>query len=103
MTGRYDPEGRQAVFGAPVEAAPDQLRPGPRKEGRRAFYSSGPPRPGTVVIECSKCLVRTRATLAELGLQLVPFTAWLPGLSHRHFMRCPDCGRFTWCRIGWTE
>ena len=39
----------------------------------------------------------------NLGIRMLPFTAWLPARRHPHFMRCPACGSMTWCRIGWTE
>jgi hypothetical protein len=98
-----DPQGKQALFDPRVRAAPDQLTAGNRKEGKQALYSTGPRQNGTVVVECSQCQVRIRSNLLDLGLRLLPFTAWLPGLRHSHFMRCPSCGRYTWCRIGWTE
>lgn len=100
---RIDPLGKQALFDAPVQAPPDQLAPGPPAVGRHALFSSGPRQAGTVVVECSSCEVRTRTTLVSLGLQLLPFTAWLPARRHPHLMRCPACRRRTWCRIGWTE
>ncbi len=103
MARHLDPRGKQALFDSPVQAAPDQLAAGSERRGRTALYSSGPRRPGTVVVECSACKVRTRSTLVELGLRFVPFTAWLPGLTHGHFMRCPACRRYRWCRIGWTD
>lgn len=97
-----DPQGKQALFDAPVQSAPDQLS-GHGNRGRRALYSSGPREVGTVVVECATCQVRTRTTLVNLGLRMLPFTAWLPARRHNHFMRCPACGAMTWCRIGWTE
>jgi hypothetical protein len=102
---RMDPQGKQALFDAPVQAPPDQVRPahGHRREGKHALYSTGPREVGTVIVECGACEVRTRTSLVNLGIRMLPFTAWLPARRHGHFMRCPACGSMTWCRIGWTE
>jgi hypothetical protein len=98
-----DPQGKQALFDAPVQAPPDQLAPGQRREGKQALYSTGPREVGTVIVECGTCEVRTRTGMLSLGVRMLPFTAWLPARRHPHFMRCPACGAMTWCRIGWTE
>lgn len=100
-TGGRDPLGKQALFSAPtpVETGPT----GPGREGKHALYSTGPRQAGTVVIECGDCEVRTRTSLLTLGLRCLPFTAWIPGRRHAHVLRCPACGRLTWCRIGWTD
>jgi hypothetical protein len=102
---RIDPQGKQALFDAPVQAPPDQLSPsrGARRDGKNALYSTGPRQVGTVIVECRSCEVRTRTRLLDVGLRMVPFTAWLPARRHAHYMRCPACGQMTWCRIGWTE
>jgi hypothetical protein len=102
-TKRIDPSGKAALFSAPPAAAPDQLAPGREKAGKEALYSTGGPQPGTVVVDCHRCRVRTRATFAELGLSLLPFNLWWPGKHYAHLMRCPACKRRTWCRIGWNE
>lgn len=98
-----DPNGKRALFEAPVQAAEDHLRAGPQREGRDALFSAGPARPGTALVECSACKVRTRVGLADLGVRLMTISAWLPGRRHNHWMRCPSCGRRTWCRIGWND
>lgn len=100
---RVDPAGRQALFSAPVQAAPDQLGPGNQKEGRAALFSTGPRQPGTVIIECSACGTRSRSTLVDLGVRLLSISVWLPTRRHSHWMRCPGCHTHTWCRIAWTE
>jgi hypothetical protein len=102
---RIDPQGKQALFDAPVQAPPEQLSPsrGPRPEGKNALYSTGPRQVGTVVVECGTCQARSRTRLLDVGLRMLPFTAWLPARRHAHFLRCPACGHMTWCRIGWTE
>ena len=103
MRGDLDPTGKRALFEAPVAAAPDRISIGVRNEGRTALFSTGPRRPGTVVIECDGCKSRTRASLADLGLRLAGGSAWFPVRRHSHWMRCPSCGQRRWCRIGWTE
>jgi hypothetical protein len=100
---KVDPSGKHALFSAPPTAARDQLLPGNQKEGRDALFSTGPRQPGTVVIACSSCLVRTRASLVDLGIRLISISAWIPGRTHSHWMRCPACHQHTWCRIGWNE
>ena len=98
---RVDPAGKHALFSAPPIAAPDQLSPGNRKEGRQAFYSTGPRQVGTVVITCSSCRTRSRVTLADLAVRLLSISVWIPRRRHGHWMRCPGCGDHHWCRIDW--
>ena len=104
MTGRYmDPTGKAALFDHNVAAAPDQISSGPHNQGKAALFSMPPRRPGTVVIECSGCKARTRASLVDLGLRLATGSAWLPIQRHSHWMRCPSCSQRHWCRVGWTD
>ena len=98
-----DPQGKRALFETPVAAAPDSLHGGEERHGREALFSAGPRRIGTVVVDCSSCEERTRTTLADLGLRLLTLSAWLPGRSHSHWMRCPACEQRTWCAIGWND
>jgi hypothetical protein len=98
-----DPQGKRALFETPPSAAPDILHAGPRRSGREALFSTGVRRTGTAVVDCSGCGVRSRASLADIGFRLVTISAFLPGRSHPHWMRCPSCGTRHWCRIGWTE
>lgn len=100
---RIDPTGKHALFSTPPTAAPDQLRAGSRETGRSAFYSTGSRQVGTVVVECATCTTRTRVTLVDLGIRFVSISAWIPGRSHPHWMRCPACDAHTWCRIAWTD
>lgn len=103
MTDRpIDPTGRHALFSAPPTAAPDQLGSGREKSGKDALYSLGPPQVGTVVVDCHRCRVRARVGLLELGVRMLP-SLWWPPKHYNHFMRCPSCGRPSWCRIGWNE
>jgi hypothetical protein len=104
LTNRWlDPTGKGALFEGSVEAAPDQLATGRPAEGKAALFSSGRRQAGTVLIECSACKSRTRASIADLGLRLATGSAWIPLRRHAHWMRCPACGRREWCRIGWNE
>jgi hypothetical protein len=104
MTGRrVDPTGKGALFSAPVTAAPDRIRPGPRNEGRTALFSTPPRQVGTVVIECSRCRARTRTSVVDLALRLAMGSAWWPLRPYQHWVRCPACAHRQWCRIGWTE
>jgi len=56
-------------------------------------------------IDCSSCGRRTRVTYAEFAALHFPLWAWIPtpARTHRHWMRCPACHRFTWLRAGWLE
>jgi hypothetical protein len=99
---RVDPAGKHALFSAPPTAAPDQLTPGNRKEGREAFYSTGPRQVGTVVITCSACRSRSRISLADLGVRLLSISVWVPRRRHGNWMRCPGCHAHRWCHIDWT-
>ncbi|HEV2369275.1 MAG TPA: hypothetical protein VGR90_05335 [Acidimicrobiales bacterium] len=101
---RVDPSGKQALFDPGVMAAPDRLATGPRNEGKAALFSSPPRTPGTVVVECSRCQLRSRVGLVDLLTRFVTGSVWLPFLGrYQHWMRCPGCGRREWCRVGWTE
>lgn len=99
---RLDPKGKSALFEAPVQAPPDHLRGGV-EDGKRALYSAEARRPGTVVVECSGCKEKTRSTYFDLGLGLLPVTAWIPGRKNGHLLRCPACNRRRWCSIGFTD
>lgn len=102
---RLDPTGKRALFETPVTAADDTLRPQRSLRGRDALFSTGPPTPGTVVVECSSCEARSRVSLAEIAVRLASFSVYLPLLHprHPHRMACPECRRSTWCRIGWRD
>jgi hypothetical protein len=99
---RTDPLGKESLFTAPVAASADQLASGDASEGRAALFSTGPRRPGTVVVTCEGCSARSRVSLVDLGLRFATGSAWWPLRRHAHWMRCPSCGRRTWCAIDWT-
>jgi len=103
VTRSVDPTGKAALFGTQVTAAPDQIADGPHAYGKEALFSSPRRRPGTVLVECSACRARTRTSYIDLGLRLALGSAWIPLGRHQHWMRCPNCGRRHWCRIGWTD
>jgi hypothetical protein len=99
-----DPQGKRALFEAPVAADRRQvLAPGAAPEGRTALFSTGPARPGTALVECEGCGARSRVSLVDLGVRLASLSVWWPVRRHGHWMRCPACGQRTWCRVGWTE
>lgn len=100
---RVDPSGKEALFTAGVAAPPDQLAPGRSAGGRDALFSTGPRRVGTVLVDCSSCRERSRVSLVDVGVRLLTVSAWLPARPYAHWLRCPACGRRTWCRIGWTD
>lgn len=101
--GKVDPTGKRALFEAAVAAAPDRAAFGPHNEGKDALFSMTPRRLGTVVVECSVCRVRTRASLLEVGRRLALGSVWFPLRRHSHWITCPSCRRRQWSRIGWTE
>jgi hypothetical protein len=101
---RLDPDGKRALFEAPVSADHGALlRPGAPPEGKAALFSIGPRRAGTVVVDCGGCGERRRLSLVDVGARLASFSVWLPNRRRPHWMRCPACGRHAWCRVGWGE
>jgi len=98
-----DPQGRRALFETPVSAARDTIRSGTPRDGRAALFSTGPRQVGTVVVSCSGCQARSRINLSDLGLRWLTGTVWFPCKHDSHWMRCPSCGRRTWCHVGWQD
>jgi hypothetical protein len=104
MTDRWvDPTGKRALFTAPVENTPDTTVPGASTRGRTALFSTAPRRPGTVVVECSDCKVRSRITLVGLAVRFATGSLWYPLGRYPHWVRCPACGARHWCRVGWWQ
>lgn len=100
---RLDPSGKRALFEAPVAADRRALlRNGSAPDGKDALFSIGPRRPGTVVVTCASCGVRSRVHLVDLGARLLRLSAWLPARRHPHWMPCPACAKRTWCSIDWN-
>jgi hypothetical protein len=115
MTGPDEPSdrgGRRAFFSAATDGDPElstanghiQERVGAR--GRRAFFSAAdgtkPPEPvwHGVIVECRTCLVRAPVSVSALVMSLIP-SVWLPTRPWPRLMRCPHCGRRSWCRVRW--
>ena len=92
------PAGKEALFSAPRPSA----QPASKGEGRQALFSAPPRRRGSVVVECSGCDARTPLPLVEMGKRLLP-SLWIPGKSFSRLLRCPSCGRTTWCRVHWRD
>jgi len=103
MTRPVDPTGKRALFESAPPAPPAGRQRSDGVDGKAALFSTPPRRPGTVVIECEHCRVRSRESLARLGARLASGSAWVPFRSWPHWLQCPSCGRRGWCRIGWTE
>jgi hypothetical protein len=102
-----DPLGKNALFSPPPSPTPKvkpaDEQPGRPDQGVRALYSTaGEPRLGTVVMECSDCLVRTRVSLHDVTSRILRFSIWIPGKSHSRWLLCPACEQRTWSRIRWT-
>src|SRR5262249_13054156 len=98
-----DPEGKRALFEAPIAAPPEQLRAGKSRVGRSALFSAGPPEPGTVVITCSRCISRARVGLGDLGIRILTGSLLLPGRKRDWLLRCPACDHRTWCSVGFRD
>jgi len=100
-----DPTGKRALFGSPGAARANGSSQTASSNGRAALFSSGPKRPGTVIVECSGCTARSRVSLIQLAMLLLVGSVWLP-LAHGRFSRwmlCPACNTRQWCRTGWNE
>ncbi|MDJ0953194.1 MAG: hypothetical protein QNJ81_05905 [Acidimicrobiia bacterium] len=98
-----DPLGKNALFSPPPSSPAEDLLPeqSPAPAGKHALYSAGPRRPGTVVVECSRCLNHSRMTNVELGVRIAFFSLWIPGRRFSRWIQCPECERRTWCRVHW--
>ncbi|MCZ7535740.1 MAG: hypothetical protein M5T61_07270 [Acidimicrobiia bacterium] len=99
-----DPSGKRAIFSAASEdpgagAVPTATTPPERTAPH------DPPRPGTLVVECSSCNARTRVTYFDFALLNLPlgFVVPLPGRRFKHRMTCPACSRWTWVEACWLE
>jgi hypothetical protein len=98
-----DPEGRRALFETPPAPEAGTVGSGHPREGRDAFFSTGPHQPGTVIVECSACKVRSRISIIDAGVRIARLSLWMPLARHSRRIRCPSCHRRAWCRIGWLE
>jgi hypothetical protein len=100
---RHDPAGKRALFESKVVAPPEQLRAGRVRDGRDSLFSAGPAGPGTVVVSCSTCLVRSRIPLGDLGLRLLTGAFVVPGRRKGYWLRCPACDHRTWCSVQFRD
>lgn len=106
MTGRSDREGKRALFETPPIEIEDTLRDDPLvdrhdMEGHDGVYSAGHREPGTAVITCSVCGVRSRIPLVETIVRILAISLWVPGRTYSRWLQCPSCQRRTWCRVEW--
>lgn len=71
-------------------------------EGKRALFSSAPPRPplGSLVVACGGC---QRTSVLSPGWEavraLVPSLHLPLPLQNRSYVRCPACGRWEWSHV----
>jgi hypothetical protein len=95
-----DPLGKSALFSPPTPGKHAETTP---DEGVKALYSPATEwQLGTVVMECSECLARTRVPLHDAAMRILRFSVWIPGRGHSRWLSCPSCERRTWSRIHWT-
>ena len=106
MTDRKDREGKRALFEAPPIEVDDTLKDDPlvgrhETDGVEALYSAGHREPGTAVVTCSECLVKSRISLVETVVRILSISLWVPGRSYSRWMQCPSCQRRTWSKVEW--
>ena len=86
--------GKSALFGPP------EVSSTAANAGRRAVFSAPRRRRGDVLVECERCGAHTPVPLVSIGPKLIP-SLWIPGRRYSRFMRCPECGEASWCRVHW--
>ncbi|MEN8040145.1 MAG: hypothetical protein ABFR95_01455 [Actinomycetota bacterium] len=106
MTGRKDAKGKRALFETPPIEIEDTLKDDPLVErheidGHEALYSAGPHEPGTAIVTCSACAVRTRMSHIELGVRVLALSLWIPGKDYSRYLQCPSCQSRNWCKVEW--
>jgi hypothetical protein len=106
VTNRTDPQGKRALFESDPTEVEDELADDPlldsqSETGKEALFSIGPRIPGTAVIECSHCGVRSRRPAIETVVRIMAISWWLPGKRYSRWFQCPDCQRRSWCRVEW--
>lgn len=105
---RSDREGKRALFETPPIEIEDSLRDDPLVErhdidGHEALFSAGHHEPGTAVITCSDCNVRTRIPYVELAVRILALSLWIPGRSYSRHIQCPACQTRAWCKVEWVS
>lgn len=106
MSDRNDKDGKRALFEAPPIEVDDTLKDDPlvdrhNVEGHEALYSAGHHEPGTAVITCSECEVRSRISLVETIVRILSISLWFPTRTFSRWMQCPSCQQRTWCKVQW--
>ena len=106
MSPRGDREGKRALFETPPIEVEDPLKDDPlvdhhTKDGVEALYSAGEREPGTAVITCSECQVRSRISLVETVVRIFSISLWFPTRTYSRWIQCPSCQRRTWCKVEW--
>jgi hypothetical protein len=94
-----DPQGKRALFSieGPVPREPRDAT------GKAALFSTATRRPGTVVLECSRCHGRTRVGYAEFARRHLPVWLWLPWRAHSRYLECPACDHRAWVTTRWLR
>jgi uncharacterized protein with PIN domain len=72
-------------------------------DGKKALFSSAVRKPGTLVVECSRCHGRTRLSYQEFGKRHLPYWLWTPWRRYSRFVVCPACGQRAWVSARWFE
>ncbi len=67
--------------------------------GRRALFSAQSQR--GLAIQCDSCEATTPVGLRQLWYRLTT-SVHVPFRAYPIRMRCPACGRFSWCRVTWA-
>lgn len=107
MTSRSDPRGKRALFETPPVREEDPLDADPlidveHPDGRRAVFSTGEHRPGTVVIDCTNCAARTRVSIIDAFVRIAAVSLWIPLKRHSRWLQCPNCQTRSWVRVEWS-
>jgi hypothetical protein len=72
-------------------------------DGKAALFSAASRKPGTLVVECSRCNGRTRVSYLEFGRRHLPYWVWTPWRRHSRYVTCPACGERSWVSARWFE
>lgn len=107
MRDRSDRQGKRALFEAPPIEIDDTLDDDPLVgrhdvDGIDGLYSAGHREPGTAVLTCSVCKVRSRISLVEMVVRILSISLWFPTRTYSRWMQCPSCMQRTWCKVEWT-
>jgi hypothetical protein len=108
VTDRDDRQGKRALFETPPIDVEDPLQGDPiverhQVDGYEALYSAGPREPGTALMTCSSCGVKSRITIIEMAVRILAISVWIPGRTYSRWMQCPACQQRRWCRVEWLS